>query len=254
VAQAKKHVVIEKPCAITLESLKAQHLAVKDNGVKSLVGFVLRFNPLLQAIDSVIEKGSLGNIFAVEVDYLHRIWMDRNEKWYANKDQSGTALLLAGCHAIDALRWFSRSEVQEVTAYHLNTENPLEFPGTISVNAKFADGKIGRSLTSFDLNMPYRFNIGVYGTRGAIRNDEMFLPDTFKGQNDFLKLPCALPDSGDVTHHPFTGQASYFIDSIINDTPVSIDMADAYKTHLVCMAADISAQQNGKPVKISDLL
>ncbi len=251
-AEAGKHVIIEKPVALTMADVKKQLRAVKKNGVKTIVSFVLHWNPLLMSIDRLIEGGSLGNIFMVEVDYLHRIWMTPKQKWLGSSEQSGTAILTGGCHAVDALRWFARSEAVEVNAYQVRTENPIEYPGTISVNIKFQDGKIGRTATSFDARMPYRFNIGVYGTEGSIRNDEVFAPRLFPGQNNFLKVPCILPDSADVSHHPFTSEVTHFLDCIQNDRRPFPDLEDAAKTQAICFAADKSAE-SGKPVKISEL-
>jgi predicted dehydrogenase len=249
-AEAGKHVIIEKPVAITMEDTQKQLAAVKTNNVKTLVSFVLHWNPLLMTIDQLIDEGVLGNIFMVEVDYMHRIWMTSKEKWYASREQSGTAILTGGCHAIDALRWFARSEVEQVTAYQVQTDNPIEYPGTISLNAKFADGKVGRSITTFDAQMPYRFNIGVYGTEGTVRNDELFAPKLFPGQNNFMKIPCILPDSGDVAHHPFQGEVSHFLDCILDDQQPFPDLVDAAKTQAVCCAADRSAQ-TGKTIYLN---
>ncbi|NQT02262.1 MAG: Gfo/Idh/MocA family oxidoreductase, partial [Planctomycetes bacterium] len=247
-AEARKHIIIEKPVALTAEDVCKQREAVRKNKVKTIVSFVLHWNPLLITIDSLIAQGVFGDIFMVEVDYMHRIW---DLKWYGSLEKSGTALLTAGCHAIDALRWFARSRVEEVSAYQVKTENPAEYPGTISINVKFEDGKIGRSYTTFDAKMPYRLNIGIYGTEGTLRNNELFAPKLFPGQNDFMKIPCILPDSGDVTHHPFQGEVSYFIDCIINDQKPFPDLDDAALTQAVCFAADKSAE-SGSPVSISE--
>jgi predicted dehydrogenase len=251
-AEAGKHVIVEKPVALTMEDVRKQQEVVKKNNVKSLVSFVLHWNPLLMTIDRLIDEGAFGDIFMVEVDYLHRIWMTQEEKWYASAEQSGTAILTGGCHAIDALRWFARSEAKHVSAYQVKTDNPLEYPGTISVNVKFEDGKIGRSTTTFDAQMPYRFNIAVYGTEGTLRNDQIYAPKLFPGQNDFMKIPCILPDSGDVAHHPFQGEVSHFLDCIIDDKRPFPDLDDAARTQAVCFAADISAQ-SGKPVPVSTI-
>jgi len=251
-AEEGKHVIIEKPVALTMEDVRRQQDAVKKANVKTLVSFVLHWNPLLMTIDRLIEQGALGNIFMVEVDYLHRIWMTTQEKWYASREQSGTAILTGGCHAIDALRWFARSEAKEVCAYQAKTENPIEYPGTITVNVKFEDGKIGRSTTTFDAQMPYRFNIGVYGTEGTVRNDQLYAPKLFPGQDNFMKIPCVLPDSADVAHHPFQGEISHFLDCIIDDKRPFPDLDDAAKTQAVCFAADLSAQ-SGKSVAISEI-
>jgi predicted dehydrogenase len=251
-AQAGKHVIVEKPVALSLEDVRKQQDAIRKANVKSLVGFVLHWNPLLMTIDRLIQEGVFGDIFMVEVDYMHRIWMTPEEKWYASREQSGTAILTGGCHAIDALRWFARSEAEQVCAYQVKTANPIEYPGTISVNVKFEDGKIGRSTTTFDAKMPYRFNIGIYGTEGSLRNNELFAPKLFPGQNGFLKIPCILPDSADVAHHPFEGEVAHFLDCIIEDKKPYPDLDDAARTHEVCFAADLSAELH-KPVNISEL-
>ena len=251
-AEAGKHIIIEKPVALTLQDVRKQQKAVNKGKVKTLVSFVLHWNPLLMTIDRLITQGVFGDIFMVEVDYLHRIWMTTEEKWYASREQSGTAILTGGCHAIDALRWFARSEAEQVSAYQVKTENPVEYPGTISVNVRFKDGKIGRSTTSFDVKMPYRFNIGIYGTEGSLRNNELFAPKLFPGQDNFLTIPCVLPDSADVAHHPFAGEVSHFLDCIIEDKRPYPDLEDAAQTQAVCFAADLSAEL-GRPVAISEL-
>ncbi len=251
-AEAGKHVIIEKPVALTMDDVRKQLQAVRKNNVKTIVSFVLHWNPLLMSIDRLIEGGTLGNIFMVEVDYLHRIWMTPQQKWLGSSKQSGTAILTGGCHAVDALRWFARSDAEEVDAYQVKTENPIEYPGTISVNVRFQDGKIGRSATSFDAQMPYRFNIGVYGTEGSVRNDEVFAPKLLPGQNNFLRVPCILPDSAAVSHHPFTSEVAHFLDCIQADKRPFPDLEDAAKTQAICFAADQSAE-SGRPVKISEL-
>ncbi len=251
-AQAGKHVIVEKPAALTVEDMRKQLRAVRKSGVKTLVGFVLHWNPLLMTIDRLIEEGAFGNIFMVEVDYMHRIWMTPEQKWLGSRARSGTAILTGGCHAVDAMRWFARSEAKEVYAYQVKTENPIEYPGTISVNVQFADGKIGRTATMFDAQMPYVFNIGVYGTEGSIRNDRLFAPKLFPGQNNFLTIPCILPDSGDVAHHPFMGEVSHLLDCIVEDKRPFPDLEDAAKTQAICFAADRSAE-SGRPVRIGEL-
>jgi len=251
-AQARKHIIIEKPVALTVEDVQKQRKAVSQNKVKTIVSFVLHWNPLLMTIDRLIEQAVLGNIFMVEVDYMHRIWMTPEQKWLGSSEQSGTAILTGGCHAVDAMRWFARTEAEEVSAYQVKTENPIEYPGTISVNVKFRDGKVGRTTTTFDAKMPYVFNIGVYGTEGSIRNDRVFAPRLFPGQSHFLQVPCVLPDSGDVSHHPFRSEVSHFLDCIVSDKRPYPDLEDAAKTQAICFAADLSAER-GRPVKLSEV-
>lgn len=250
-AEAGKHIIIEKPVALTMEEVRRQQAAVKKAGVKTVVSFVLHWNPLLMNIDRLIDDHTFGNVFMVEVDYLHRIWCGP-EEWLGSRRQGGTSFLAAGCHAVDALRWFARSEPVEVTAYAVKTENPVEYPGTCTAVMKFADGKVGRTTSCFDAEMPYVFHIGVYGTEGSLRNDQLYAPKRFPGQNAFMKIPCVLPDSGDVVHHPFLGEVTHFLDCILEDRQPFPDLDDAAKTTAVCIAADRSAEL-GRPVRLEEL-
>lgn len=250
-AEAGKHAIIEKPVALSIEEVRRQQDAVQRAGVKTVVSFVLRWNPLLITVDQLIRDGTFGNIFMIEVDYFHRIWIGPDH-WLGTAKQGGTSMLAAGCHAVDALRWFARSEAVEVSAYGVKTENPIEYSGTTTAVVKFADGKVGRTTSCFDAQMPYVFNIGVYGTEGSLRNDMLYAPKLFPGQNAFAKIPCILPDSGDVAHHPFVGEVTHFLDCIVADREPFPNLDDAAKTMALCIAADRSAAQ-GRPIQLADL-
>src|SRR5690606_9857118 len=71
----------------------------------------------------------------------------------------------------------------------------------------------------------------------------------FPGQTTWVEVPTILPDSGDVTHHPFTGEAAHLIDCIQSGRESHASVADAFKTHAVCFAADESGR-TGRPVAV----
>jgi predicted dehydrogenase len=250
-AESGRHVIIEKPVALNMDEVRQQQDAINKAGVKSVVSFVLHWNPLLETIDNLIEKEAFGNIFMIEVDYMHRIWCGP-ERWLGTREQGGTAMLAAGCHAVDAMRWFARNEAVEVTAYQAKTENPLEYPGTNTAIVRFENDAVGRCTSCFDAEMPYVFNIGIYGTEGSLRNDQVYAPKLFPGQTGFMKIPAILPDSGDVAHHPFQGEVSHFLDCILEDRTPLPDINDAAKTMALCLAADRSAEE-GRPVPIEEI-
>ncbi|MEM2861707.1 MAG: Gfo/Idh/MocA family oxidoreductase, partial [Nitrososphaerota archaeon] len=110
-AKAGKHMLIEKPIANSVEEMKAMRDAVRKAKVKTVVSFVLRWNPLFEAIKILISSGFLGKIYYVETDYQSAIaaWWSGYED--ARKKETGvSAFLVGGCHAIDAMRWFASEE------------------------------------------------------------------------------------------------------------------------------------------------
>src|SRR5205814_3619840 len=72
-AEAGKHILIEKAVANDIQSLRAMDSAVKKAGVKTVVSFVLRWNPQFMWIKRMLEESAIGKIFYAEVDYWHNI-------------------------------------------------------------------------------------------------------------------------------------------------------------------------------------
>ena len=106
-AQAGKHILLEKAMATNVEDARAIRDAVEEAGVKSAVSFVLRWNPLFDIIRQQLADDAIGRVFMGEVDYFHGIgpWYGQFG-WNIKKEVGGSSLLSAGCHALDAPRYF----------------------------------------------------------------------------------------------------------------------------------------------------
>lgn len=251
-AQAGKHVIVEKPIAVDLAGLRQLEQAIRTAGVKSAVSFVLRWNPMFDNIRAMLGQNLIGKIFYAEVDYLHgvgpqyRLW-----SWMIKKEYGGSSLLAGGCHAVDALRWFVQDEAVEVTAYSNKTrQNAFQYeydPNVVTI-VRFAGGAIGKVACSLECRMPYVFNVELFGDKGTIRNNQLYTT-VWPGQNAWAEIPATLPDSGDVSHHPFQTEVDHFVDCIRNNKESHASVADTYKTHEICLAADVSAAE-GRPVRL----
>lgn len=254
-AEAGRHLLLEKPIAISLASMRAVQSAVTQAKVKTVVSFVLRWNPLFDNIKAMLADNTIGQVFYAEVDYLHGIgpWYGQYP-WNIKKDIGASNLLTAGCHAVDGLRWFVGldKQVVEVSAYanysHSNWLNYEYEPNSITL-MKFADGTIGKTGCSVECVMPYEFNIKLLGDKGTIRNNQVWSKTKYPGQTGWATVPVVMPDSGDVSHHPFIGEINHLVDCILNDVESHVNVADAVKTHEICFATEISAQE-GRPVKL----
>jgi len=254
VASAGKHLLLEKAIAVNVEDAKAIRDAVAKAGVKSAVSFVLRWNPLFDIIKKQIADDAIGRVFMGEVDYFHGIgpWY-KQYAWNVKKEVGASSLLSAGCHAMDALRYFMGGEVAEVSQYATfgggDSFKEYEYDPTTCTILKFADGRIGKVASCIECVQPYVFNINLVGTHGTIKNNQIWSKTKFPGQTTWVNVPTILPDSGDVSHHPFTDLAGHLIDCIEKDVESHASIADAYKSHELCYAADLSGKE-GKPVSL----
>lgn len=248
-ARAGKHILLEKPAALTWEDSLQIHQEVQKAGVHSLVGYVLHFNPLFETAKN-LQREFLGEIKYAETDYFHRIEDDLScYSWNKTKEVGGSSLLAGGCHAVDAMRWFMQEEVESVYAQSMKIREDFEFPGTTVVLLRFKSGKIAKIGSSYDFISPYVFNVRLCGTKGTMWNDKVWSPQMLSGQLDYMSLPVTLPDSADVSHHPFPKQASHLLDCIEKDVETSCPVADALKTQEIIAAADLSAKTN-QPVQL----
>jgi predicted dehydrogenase len=250
-AHAGKHVLVEKAMALTLDENRAIRDAIAAAGVKSIVSFVLRWNPLLETLRSLLAQNAIGQMLYVEVDYWHGLgpWYTGWE-WAHTVKTGGSANLLAGCHAIDALRWLSGREAVEVSAMSNNKKGLYEYDANVVAIMKLDDGTIAKSSTLLDAEIPYSFNIDLVGTEGALRDNRIWSKRILPGQKGWTAVPTILPDSGDVHHHPFDAQINHFVECILEDRESHCNVADAYRTHELCMAIDRSAAEGGRVVKL----
>src|SRR5699024_260812 len=149
VAQAGKHIFFEKPIAFSCADACRIREVVREAGVKVCVGLELRYNSQAMAINSLVERGLLGEVYYAEVDYYHGVgpWYGQLP-WNIKKDMGGSSLLTAGIHAVDMLMWFMDSEVEEVTSYSNKSKSelfePYEYDTTSVTLLKFQNGKIGK--------------------------------------------------------------------------------------------------------------
>lgn len=250
-ANAKKHIVIEKPLATNWNDMKKMQEAVHANGVKTIVGFVLRFHPLFETAKKSIENDIVGEPFYAEFDYMHSI--DSSYKcyeWSRHEDTGGSILQVGGCHAVDGLRWFMRKEVRKVIALSGKYRDDFEQDTTIVFLVEYDDGSIAKVCGSYDNVSPYIYNMKLFGEKGTIINNKLWSSSTFPGQEDWMKIPTVTPDSGDVVTHPFPQLVNHFVDTILNNTKCIIDIDEAMKTFEIIEAADRSAAADGIPINL----
>lgn len=250
-AQAGKHIVIEKPIAIHWQDMKRMKEAVDRAGVTTIVGFVLRWNPLFVTVKKMLADGVLGKVNYAEVDYLHAITPQYLcYPWSVKHETGGSILQVGGCHAVDGLRWFVAEEAVEVVALSGRYRADFEQDTTITFVTKFASGAMGKVCCSYDVACPYIYNLELFGSKGTVLNNRVWAKDSFPGQQGWITIPTTTPDSGDVSHHPFPEEVAHFVDCILSKKRTIVDLDDAIKTFEIIEAADRSAGSGGSAVKL----
>jgi predicted dehydrogenase len=257
-AKAGKHLIIEKPITLSLADAHRVTAAVKAAGVKTCVCFECRYSSQLVATKAVIDRGLLGKLHYGEVDYYHGIgpWYGQF-RWNTSKESGGSSLLSAGCHALDALLLCMGGEVESVTSHSTGSANAVfgqyQYPTTSVSVLRFADGTLGKVASVIDCIQPYYFHTHLVGSEGSLLDNKFHSTRLAVDKSKWSELSMKLLDSGDVSDHPYQAQFQAFFDALVRseDMPLT-SLAEAMKSHLAVLAADLSAREN-RTVKLSEL-
>jgi len=258
-ARAGKHLIIEKPIALTLEDCRAMFAAAAEAGVKTCVCLECRWSSQFLGTKAVLDSGLLGEVHYGEVDYYHGSgpWYGQY-RWNVTKARGGSSLLSAGCHALDALLLCLGTDVEQVFSVNTRSKSPYftpyEYPTTCSTLLQFRSGKVGKVASSIDCLQPYYFHTHLVGSEGSLL-DNKFHSMTLKGvnKNKWSELSFKMLDSGDVADHPYRTQFDAFFEALSRneDMPLT-SLGESLKTFEVLFAADRSAAE-GRPVRLSEM-
>ena len=254
-AKAGKHLIIEKPLALSWEDCQRIETAVHDAGVQACICFEGRYSGQFQSTRAVIDSGLLGKIHYGEVDYYHGIgpWYGQF-RWNIREDAGGSALLTAGCHALDALLLCMDGEVETVTSLSTKSSSdifqPYEYKTTSVTLLRFKDGRIGKCAAVVDCLQPYYFHTHLCGSEGSLLDNKFHSNKLHTNKAVWSELSMKMMDSGDVSDHPYTAQFQAFFDALDRNEEMPLTgLTQAMRTHRVIFAADASAK-SGQPVKL----
>jgi UDP-N-acetyl-2-amino-2-deoxyglucuronate dehydrogenase len=169
-ARAGKHVITEKPMAVTLRGADRMIRACREAGVTLSVIFQYRFNRDALRLKRAVEAGLFGSLVLGNA-FVH--W-HRTQAYYRERGgwrgtwalDGGGALMNQSIHAIDLLQWIL-GPVESVCSYAETLAHDIEAEDTASAALRFASGALGtiQGTTSAHRDSPIR--IEIKGTEGG---------------------------------------------------------------------------------------
>ncbi len=167
-ANAGKHILCEKPLAITSEQAEEMVNACKENNVLLAVNYVHRFHPHIVKAKELIRNQTLGKLVSINLNFNFDFPPGSNFR-FNKKLSGGGALRDLGTHMIDLLRFFG-GEIIEINGYIDNLIYKSDVDDFAAAIVKFNNGGYGYLNVSF--NNKKAFNrIEILGHKGAISID-----------------------------------------------------------------------------------
>jgi predicted dehydrogenase len=246
-ADAKAHVLCEKPLATTIADARAMIDACRAAGVQLGVALPVRSSPAMVALKDAIATGALGAVRAVRATNPGQY----PGRWFGDaREAGGGAAMDHTVHVADALRWILGDEVVRVYAelgsflYGL----PVEDCGLLTLD--LAGGAFASIDCSWSRPATYPtwggVTMRVVGERGTVDVDVFRQSLT---HYDDVAGAATLVSWGDDLNALMVGA---FVDAILAGRPVPISGDDGLRALEVVVAAYRSAEL-GRPVGIAEV-
>ncbi|MFW6025201.1 MAG: Gfo/Idh/MocA family protein [Candidatus Woesearchaeota archaeon] len=166
-----KHVIVEKPMALSLKDARDMIDLAEKNGLKLAVCHQNRFNPTIQNLKSAVDKGNFGKI----IHGVASIRWNRNDDYYNMDDWHGTLkydggmLMNQGIHNLDIMRWMM-GDIEYIRGDIQTSLRDIEIEDIAVGTVKFRNGSLGiieGSTCIYPTNLEETFNL--FGKEGTVR-------------------------------------------------------------------------------------
>jgi predicted dehydrogenase len=177
-ARAGKHVLCEKPIALSLEEMDAIAAAARENGVAVAEAFMYRHHPQTHRVKALVDSGALGELRLIRGGFTFDLTREGDVR--LDPAMGGGSLWDVGCYPLSYARLLAGAEPLEVfgwqklgpTGVDLVFSGQLRFPGDLlaQIDCGFA--------------APFRTPMEILGSEGVLRVSRSFKP----GPRETLEL------------------------------------------------------------------
>ena len=222
---AGKHVLCEKPLAVTAAECEDIGRVAEEKGLKVLEGFMYRFHPRFELLQKLLGRGVVGDLKFIRVAHSFAAEGDENIRWFSAL--GGGALLDTGCYCVNISRMLTGEEPVKVSAFANYIDAADE--GRVDTSAAGLMRFPGGATALFDcgVTLERRNLLEITGTEGRLYLDNPF---SLIDQDSVIEEHHFGQDT--VTHevkgeNHFVRMVEHFGESVLNGTPLRYSVADA---------------------------
>jgi UDP-N-acetyl-2-amino-2-deoxyglucuronate dehydrogenase len=169
-ASFKKHIVVEKPLALNLDSADTMIRACRNNGIKLFVVKQNRFNLPVQKLRQALEAGRFGKLVmgTVRVRWCRTPDYYQADAWRGSWEYDGGVLANQASHHVDLLEWMM-GNVESIYAKSIHALAPTETEDTAVALLKFTNGALGViEATTATRPVDLEGSISILGEKGSV--------------------------------------------------------------------------------------
>ncbi len=246
---AGKHVLCEKPLALTLEDGERIRDAAARSGKVFQLGYEVRYSPFHRKVMQICRNGDIGEVTNV---WWNMFCYSDSSGWRAQRKQRGGKIFDCGCHYYNILENWAGAPAKRICVFGnmLGKTGPTAdlIPETAIIMFEYANGVRGVFNLSEKCPNLQGSTCGVAGTNGKIEADPYY-PDGagsifVHANGGEFQYNIDIKDTGKYDFSPghlgFREQHTAFMDSILNGAEVQVTAEDGLQVTRILEAIDQS--------------
>ena len=212
-AQAGKHVLSEKPMAISSAECEQMIAACRKAGVKLMIAYRVHYEPVHIEARRLVQSGALGELQAFEGAFGFDA---QPNQWRLTREFGGGGSLMdVGIYPMNEARWIVGEEPVQYAAFAATRDKTSgrfkDMEQTLTWTMKFPSGVLGAMGSSYGSNMPPF--IRIHGTRGSLEITTAYAYNGIHMRGlEGVKVDMSSPDDQDTTQ--FLYEADHFADCV----------------------------------------
>lgn len=256
--QAGKHVIVEKPMALSLETADALIEAACTANRKLCIVLQNRYNPPMLDLRGAVDAGKLGRLMLGSATVR---WFRPQEyyedEWHGTLAMDGGALMNQSIHHIDALQWLM-GDVESVFAYTATLAHKMEAEDVGVASLRFKGGALG-TVEGSTLTYPENLegSVAIFGEKGSAKvggtalNRKVFWKLAGELEHEKEMLTREQVDPPSVYGYSHRAVIMDMIDAVLTDRAPKTHGLEGRRSVAVVLAIYESAR-TGKPVDMTD--
>ncbi len=251
---AGKHVLVEKPVALTLEDAREMIKIAKEKGKILMVGHNQRLLSTHRRAKEVLNSGAIGNLITIQSNFKHdgpETWSvtRSNKTWFFDKKSAQFGVLGdLGSHKLDIIRYLTDKEVSEVSAVTMTLDkrlpdgNLIEIEDNAIVSFKLSNGLPGIMHVSWSNYGDEDNSTIIYGDKGVMKIFGDFSDDIVLEMRDGSTVKYMVGKIQTNQNQTKSGIIDEFVSSIVENREPLVTGVDGHNTIATILACYDSAK------------
>jgi xylose dehydrogenase (NAD/NADP) len=236
-AQAGKHVLCEKPLALSVAQVDAIAAAARAAGVVAAEAVMYLHHPLLHRLRDLVRDGAVGPVRLVRGAFSFRLERPGDVRW--QPELGGGSLWDLGSYPVSFCRWIA-GEPEQVFGWQTPAASGVD--GAFAGLLRYAGGVLGAFDCSFQ--RPFRVEAEVLGAEGTLAVERPYLITAESrlrlrrgDQEEVISLPAA---------DPYQCEVESFVAAVLEGAPLPVPL-ESSRANVAALAALYASARQGTP-------